>query len=90
MICENCKKQKASAYFNTKRVCEDCFFKLSNMKRDKKIYECSICKKRFTSGRKLSIPFCSRKCKNKAKRRLNREEDGLNKQYKAFCKEVKA
>lgn len=84
MICENCNKQKAIAYHNTKKVCEDCFYKLSQMKKKKKDHKCVVCSKIFRSMRNPSIPLCSRLCRDRFKSRIKREEDALNRSYEAF------
>jgi hypothetical protein len=85
MICEKCNKQKAKAYFKTKKVCEDCFFELSNMKSHKRNYVCVVCKKDFITRRNQIIPLCSTKCRNRIKKNINKQEDALNEKLKAIC-----
>jgi len=84
MICEECRQRNASSFVNKKSVCKDCFEELKHnkhlrVKRGIYSYKCIICGKSFEYKYKLMIPLCSRKCRDKHKRKINKDiqkEDG--------------
>jgi len=85
MICENCKKNKARAFFNKKSVCDVCFYEMKGIVTKMKDHECVVCGKIFRSVQNPSIPLCSRNCRDKFNRGIKSTQDALNQEYDDMC-----
>jgi len=94
MRCEVCKQGKATSFVNKKNVCRDCFEELKQNKhlRIRKgiySYKCVTCEKSFESKCKLIIPFCSRNCRDKHKRMIDKDIVAENKEStREFIQEI--
>lgn len=86
MLCEKCKKNKAIAWLNKKSVCELCFHEIKGTRTKIKDYGCLVCRKIFRSTKNISLPLCSRKCRDKFNSRIKHTEDALKQECETICK----
>ena len=93
-MCEVCGEREASSFVKKKCVCRDCF---EVLKQNKHIrvrkgltsYKCSTCGKVFESKCKLIIPFCSRRCRDRHNRIIDRDIEEIERdEIVSFIQEI--